>query len=328
MKKISIFIILFLLISQLVACNNSNSGINNDFIDNETDTIELNSPGISDDRSDDPVIDTSDESESNLPNQGLVDVGGSKYCDHDVLINHGVVDRSFHTIPGNLINYVGQDKFYKWVEKKEEDMLASNDGKCDIYSFSIVDFVEEFNIPRRDFEVINDNFLADLYDYNLDAIYAGKEEAEAYYLSDRSQLIREKRFIRSFKSQLRLYVEKQDAEAVQNWITEKNSTEWGFSEATRSHIEIPGSGYSDEFRGGYSQYTFAEFVDYFCIPRDVVEEIYLRCQGSTFTGTLNIDALFSTEAKAYESNNSDKTDKNPLAIDRSYIVYKTDNSAE
>lgn len=328
MRKISIFLIAFLLVSQLVACdariNDSNPSIYNDFINNETDTHELNC----DDRNDDSVIDKSDASESSTPNQNVDNVGGSKYCDHDVVYNGGVQDGSFHSIPGNLIEYVGQDEFNKWVEKKTEDMLASNEGKYDSCFVSIVDFVNDFNIPRCDFEVINDNFLADYYDYNLDAIYAGKEEAEAYYLSDRSQIIMEKRFVRFFKSQLRLYVENQDAVAVQNWIKDKNSTAWGFSEATRSHTDIPGCGYSDEFRGGYSQYSIKEFIDYFDIPRDVVEEIYLRCRNPALEGELDIDALFSTESSDRGANDSDRTDKKPLEVDRSYMVYKTDNSAE
>ncbi len=273
-----------------------------------------------------PIEDTSDHSSVSTDtdpgtDEPIVGVGGSKYCDHDVVYNHGVQDGSFHTIPGTLIEYVGQDEFSKWVEKKTEDMLASNEGKYDSCFVSIVDFVNDFNIPRRDFEVINDNFLADYYDYNLDAIYAGKEEAEAYYLSDRKQIILEKRFIRFFKSQLRLYVQNQDATTITNWIEEKNATEWGFSEATRSHIDIPGCGYSDEFRGGYSQYSIKEFIDYFDIPRDVVEEIYLRCQNPAFEGELDIEALFSTESSDSGSNNSDRTDKKPLEVDRSYIVY-------
>lgn len=279
-----------------------------------------------------PIEDTSDHSSVSTDTEPVTDrpiIGGSEYCDHDVVYNYGVQDGSFHSIPGTLIEYVGQDEFSKWVEKKTEDMLASNEGKYDsCLVFSIVDFVNDFNIPRLHFEAINDNFLADYYDYNLDAIYAGKEEAEAYYLSDRSQIIREKRFIRFFKSQLRLYVENQDATAITNWIEEKNATEWGFSEATRSHIEIPGSGYSDEFRGGYSQYSIKEFIDYFDIPRDVVEEIYLRCRNPALEGELDIEALFSTESSDIGSNDSDRTDKKPLDIDRSYIVYKADNSAE
>jgi len=280
-----------------------------------------------------PIEDTSNHGSESTDTEPVTDrpiIGGSEYCDHDVVYNYGVQDGSFHSIPGNLIEYVGQDKFYKWVEEKNSESTdTNNDEKSGCTAaITIVNFVNDFNIPRRDFEVINDNFLADYYDYNLDAIYAGKEEAEAYYLSDRSQIIMEKRFIRFFKSQLRLYVENQDAEAVPNWIKEKNATEWGFSEATRSHIEIPGSGYSDEFRGGYSQYSIKEFIDHFDIPRDVVEEIYLRCRNPALEGELDIEALFSTESSDSGSNDSDRTDKKPLDIDRSYMVYKTDNSAE
>ena len=57
-----------------------------------------------------------DTSESSTPNQDVDNVGGSQYCDHDVVYNHGVQDGSFHSIPGNLIDYVGQDEFDKWIE--------------------------------------------------------------------------------------------------------------------------------------------------------------------------------------------------------------------
>ena len=268
----------------------------------------------------DPTGTPADEPESSTSNQNVDAVGGSKYCDHDVVYNYGAQDRSFHSFDGILINYVGQDEFYKWIEKKTEDMLALNEGKYKRCFVSIVDFVEDFNIPRRDFEAINDNFLALAYDYNLDAIYAGKEVAEAYYLSDRSQIIMEKRVIRRFKVLLMLYVENQDATAVTNWIEKKNSTEWGFSEATRSHIEIPGCGYSDEFRGGYTQYSFKEFIDYFNIPRDVVEEIYLQCQNPALEGKLNIDALYAAKC----DEDYFKT-TNPLEIDMQFFTYEGNN---
>ena len=266
-----------------------------------------------------PTDASTETSESSTPNQDVDAVSGSKYCDHDVVYNYGVQDRSFHSIDGILINYVGQDEFYKWVEEKNsESTVFNNDEKSGCTAtMTIVNFVNDFNIPRRDFEVINDNFLALAYDYNLDAIYAGKEVAEAYYLSDRSQIIMEKRFVRLFKSQLRLYVENQDATAVTNWIEKKNSTEWGFSEATRSHIEIPGCGYSDEFRGGYSQYSFKEFIDYFNIPRDVVEEIYLQCQNPALEGKLDLDALYSAE---FDEEYFKTT--NPLEIDMQFFTYE------
>lgn len=274
-----------------------------------------------------PIEDTSNHGSESTDTEPVTDrpiIGGSLECVHTVY------DRSYHQIDGHLIEYVvriyGQEAYDNWgVERRKEINLAPDESFDYCSNFTIVDYVEDFNIPREVFEALNDNYLSCRYDYNLDAIYAGKEVAEAYYRSDRSQVVLERKFLRNIKGQLKLYVETQDAEAITNWINEKNATEWGFSEATRSHIEIPGYGYSDEFRGGYSQYSIKEFIDYFDIPRDVVEEIYLRCWNPALEGELDIDALFEADNG---SNDSDRTDKKPLDIDRSYIVYKTDNSAE
>lgn len=316
MKKIIIIMLSILLCSQLNSCAITELTD----VGDKTDITEVK--GTSDNT---PEESQSHEIEIVTGNNGI---GVSRECVHTVY------DRSYHQIDGYLIEYVvriyGQEAYDNWGVERRKEINPAPDESFDYCSnFTIVDYVEDFNIPREVFEALNDNYLSCRYDYNLDAIYAGKEVAEAYYRSDRSQVVLEREFLRNIKAQLRLHVETQDAEAITNWIKEKNATEWGFSEATRFHIEIPGYGYSDEFRGGSSQYSIKEFIDYFDMPRDVVEEIYLRCQKHpAFEGELDIEALFSTESSDSGSNDSDRTDKNPLAVDRSYIVYKADNSAE
>ena len=107
------------------------------------------------------------------------------------------------TFPGALIRYVGSDRFDEWIRfyenNKEVFRTEYNEGKRDCpYGSSIVDFVEYFEIPREVFEIlILSNGLG--YDFNIDAIYAGKEAAEEYYSSDRTQLCLAKAIIFSIK---------------------------------------------------------------------------------------------------------------------------------
>lgn len=175
-------------------------------------------------------------------------------------------------------------------------------------------YVNDFNIPREVFDELNDNHFSSMYDYNIDAIYAGKEEAETYYTSERLQHILEKRTIRLMKMDLRTYVKKEDSNAITEWCAEKNTAGWEFPNATITAVELINAGISSEFEALYSQYSLAEFINEFNIPSSVVAASYDKCKHPDYTGTFNIEALCSIDNIALF------TSVDPLEIDKNFII--------
>ncbi len=212
-------------------------------------------------------------------NQG--DIGTAFNCRH-MLITKYVIDDSYHTIDGSLIWYVGEDRFNEWLTKCE--MLYGDPipgKKCE--PINIVRFVEDFQIPREVFEFLCENLLDLWYDYNLDVIYEGEEAADRYYSSDREQILLEKYLIRRFRNNLLKYARSQNDQAVTEWIEATNRTEWGVSELSRTHTELPGYGFTDEFKGRVQQISCRTMVNAFSIPKSVAEQLLSeaesQCEG-------------------------------------------------
>ena len=307
MKKVYIAVFVFLLCAiVLVGCMNSNVP------DLETnDKVTTNFPVTE--------ASPSETTANNAPETTLPSVGGSMACIHSSFGKHLDYDRSYHSIDSTLINYVGQDRFNAWVaEKYAEQDVECNLERCNTH-FTIYDFVKDFDFPREVFEALNDNCLRGSYDYNLDAIYASREEAEAYYMSDRTQKEAKRITLNFFKGKLRLYVNSIDSTANEKWIARKNETEWGFSDVTRSHIEIPTYyyKYSDEFIGSYSQYSYAEYIKEFNIPRDVVEDIVER-----YGYNIDVDRLYSELDSETLFKTADGKNIDPYVVDEQFIVKK------
>ncbi len=252
MKKTVITAIIVLLCAVLfVGCMNNNIP---NMETNDKDTVNSSATGI---LSDETTV--ASGSEINTPS-----IGGRIPCVHTSFGEYEDYDRSYHSINSTLITYVGQDRFDAWVkEKKAEQGVEKSLEKCNS-PFTIYDFVKDLDFPREVFEALNDNYLRANHDYNLDVIYSSREEAEAYYASDRVQKKLEQGDVSSVKGQLKSYIDSIDNTAHEKWITRKNETEWGFSDATRSHIKITNMfgtySYSDEFVGLYAQYGFTEYI--------------------------------------------------------------------
>lgn len=319
-KRIMLIILSVVVCFQFIACERSapNDSDNNDQQPQLTSYT---------DESCEPMEEAINTCESDNKVSNDMGIGGATYCIHTVVHNGVDYDHSYHSIDSTLINYVnyqfGDDAFDTWVkEKRVEIVPAPNDNYKSCTNVTIVDLVEDFSIPREVFEALNDNYLAAGYDYNLDAIYAGKDVAEVYYTSDRLQTVLEKEVLRFFKGKLVLYVNEQDHNTFNSWVESKKSTEWGFSEATKSHKEIAGFGYSDEFKGRQCQYSYAELIHTFNIPKEVVEDAFAAVsQNPAFKGKLNIDALYSGIKSGSAISHSDGTAKRPEDIDRSFIDY-------
>ena len=249
-------------------------------------------------------------------------VGGPIPCLHTSFGKHLDYDRSYHSINGTLIDYVGQERFEAWVKEKRiaEQGVEKSLEKCNSH-FTIYDFVKDFDFPREVFEALNDNYLRANHDYNLDVIYASREEAEAYYSSDRFLKTGEITMLGFFKGKLSLYVNSIDSTAEEKWIARKNETEWGFSDATRSHIKITNMfgtySYSDEFTGHPAQYGFAEYIKEFNIPREVVEELVAR-----YNYPIDVDRLYSELDSETLFKTADGKNIDPYVVDEQFIVKK------
>ena len=321
MKRIVLILLSVTMCFQFIACDKA---VTDDYDDNYEPQQELTPDGDESCESTNANISVRETDDEKTDSTGI---GGATYCIHTVVHNGVDYDHSYHSIDSTLINYVnyqfGDDAFDTWVkEKRVEIVPAPNDNYKSCTNVTIVDLVEDFSIPREVFEALNDNYLAAGYDYNLDTIYAGKDVAEVYYTSDRLQTVLEKEVLRFFKGKLVLYVNEQDHNAFNSWVESKKSTEWGFSEATKSHKEIAGFGYSDEFKGRQCQYSYAELIHTFNIPKEVVEEAFAAVsQNPAFKGKLNIDALYSGIKSGSAIASADGTPKNPNDIDRSFIDY-------
>ena len=97
---------------------------------------------------------------------------------------------SYHSIPGRLIDFVGGDNFYNWIDSLPNDTHAPG---YVVERFSIVDFVEQFNVSKEDFLETTRSWMTDeamgrlgvtreeyqeTYGYTdeqIDAIYSGDQ---------------------------------------------------------------------------------------------------------------------------------------------------------
>ncbi len=240
-----------------------------------------------------PQVSTAPTETSSAKTEPPADIGGLTVCIHTQMYKSEELDCSYHSIDGTLIQYVGADNFNEWVARCEAGKTTG--GTCRFAHITIVRFVEDFQIPRDVFEFLNDNVLNLSYDYNLDAIYGGKEKAEEYYTSDRLQALLEKRVLRLFKSKLLSYVRAENAAAFSEWIEATNKSQWGFSEMNRQHAELPGYGYTDEFKANPNQVSCRTLVAEFAVPREQAARLLDEAFGaySSCERTIDLAALYS-----------------------------------
>lgn len=235
-------------------------------------------------------------------------VGGPTSCNHTLMYDSVELDNSYHAIDSVLINYIGADKFSKWVAEMEK--TKESNITCPFEHITIVKFVEDFHIPREVFEELNRTALNLQYDYNLDAIYGGKEIAERYYTGDRLQSILEKKMIRLFKSKLLDYVNKQDKEALSSWISKKNTTMQANLMASGSK---PLTNVAKQFTGNLNQYSYIEFIKYFGVPQSVANTLFEESHSaySACTRVIDINAVYADIAVS--SSESATTNAVPIS---------------
>jgi len=179
---------------------------------------------------------------------------GSLQCIHTT-----EYDESFHTYPPDIPGYVTIDEFNKWHE-----LDYKKTPECPYYGQNIYEYIKYFSIPRDVFEkYYYDGFTYYYYDYNLDLLYGGDEDAvyEYYARSGERHILEKRSAERLVKSWLEEFVGR---DKYREWAKEKgyvrdngepNYTAWSIPELIYD-FEIPESALSniiDQLR-----YTYAD----------------------------------------------------------------------
>ena len=143
----------------------------------ESETAPEEPPGetVSETVSEEPSGETPEEEDSGTD-------GGLGMCQEHTF--------SYHSVPGRLIDLVGEANFHNWIDSLPNDTHAPG---YVVERFSIVDFVEQFNVSKEDFLETTRSWMTDeamgrlgvtreeyqeTYGYTdeqIDAIYSGDQ---------------------------------------------------------------------------------------------------------------------------------------------------------
>ncbi len=96
--------------------------------------------------------------------------GGDSLC----TVHH----EDYHTIPMELIEYIGKTRYYDWVSSESEVSEFYENTECKLGNIKTV--IDEFDISKDEFaEVVGPLFR---FAYNLDLLFGGTlEEIDSYY---------------------------------------------------------------------------------------------------------------------------------------------------
>ena len=327
MKKILIALLALLML--LTSCNTVHVPSNTP---DETDPP-LIEPNVSDNPpSSTPEIpaDGTDEVQNIPPTTSSV--GGFVPCIHAVMDKNLDMDFAYHTFAGPLIAYVGSDAFYAWKQDRDANKQAAREayecGEANCpYVSTIVDFVNDFNISREVFELLITNVRENI-DYNVDAIYAGKDAAEKYYTSERSMEAISRNLLYYVKGEIAYSVRNSQTDAFESWTAEKSVNGWYGSELYAASVKKLKNEKRDTsilpedvtvFTGtNIAQFSITELVHTFDIPRNTIENIFnTYIEGWEFSGTVDIDAMLAADwdAEYYKTTR-------PLDIDMQYFTFE------
>ncbi len=334
-KSIMVYILLLSIILILSSCNSRIGDPDNQYsIKNETDNNNKNKADkniIQEDSGAESTTNKQDEVSEN--NEIGIGYFNSDYCDHIVVSYHipggYIYDDSYHNVSGELINYIGYVNFAQW-----------NDGITSDEDFNIINLIHDFNISRETFETILDNTnIGYFYDYNTDIIYSNNDKTiQDYYTSGMNRIdeILSKKYISFIKSRIISYLNDNYANEFEEWITQKNKDDnWKYSElqytdrliySIKDNNGNPINLYSNIFTGNIRQWSIAETVNYFNIPRSMIEEfINIAYNSITSACSFDIDKLYSENSyKLISDELKDRTDcpsVDPMLIDNTLIAF-------
>ena len=302
----TIYIFIILIIFLLTSC----SSVKDKQIDKESGIPEIVSEAL-------PAV--NNETDSNEAIGGLDDL-----CIHYVVSNHipggFEYDGSYHSISGDLINQIDNDKYNEWRK-------ITND---DLESFNIVGFVEYFNFDKLLFQTIVNTRASTYYwtDYNIDVIYSGDAALiEKYYTSGMERIgdILKRNYLLFFKDQLFAYLLNERSDEFNEWVKKKNSNDdWKYCELSEL---IPVN-----FDGNIRQWSIAEVVTAFNIPKDDVEKAKNLAEKSVSAAfTFDIELLYDENKRAEIENellgSTEFSSIDPVLYDNKFIDFDNNKQA-
>lgn len=195
----------------------------------------------------------------------------------------------------------------------------------------IIHTTTSFDIPKEVFQtLLSNSHIYYYYDYNIDVIYSNDEKRiDEYYSTGTERIgnIITKRFTDMIKGNIGFYIQENHKAEYDNWIKEKNnSDDWKFNEIQFSDYKC-GAVSSNTFTASNRQWSIAEVVEHFKIPREKMEEIRKNAVNTTPACDINIDYIYNnpySEIINGISAASDFTAKDPVLIDNSYITFDLD----
>lgn len=158
-------------------------------VDDNTVETDLKTSEHTDDQSNEKTTDPQDTTTSDTIETPFPEQAGSESDDvtENIFANSGsgfctVHSESYHGFPYELMQYVGLEKAYDWIEKGEDDSKGYNDRGCP-WKGNIYGFIHDLDIPKDVFvKWYNETDRYYFRDYDIDLLYDGSaEENDAYY---------------------------------------------------------------------------------------------------------------------------------------------------
>lgn len=182
MKKIFISIIFCLACFLITSCANQKLNTTGIYEKPETTNISLDITSEMPETTDDYI----ESHATSVDIENTLDSIVAANSDANPCMVHKI---EFHSYPWNMIEYVGEENFYKWVEKAES-VVNGNNNECRFPNANIYEFIKYFNYPK---DVFIEQFNTDPWvsgDYNIDLLYSDDIDAiEKYYRYDESKEI-------------------------------------------------------------------------------------------------------------------------------------------
>ena len=205
---------------------------------------------------------------------------------------------SYVRFPGYLIEYVGEDEFYAWVESEEKAFKNPTDEGCTC-DITLPKFIDHFKIPNDVLEEYYYSVGYYIYDWDMEMILAHDWEAFDLYCrniseseTEMSKRVTEYNIKTSLLNRIK---DSKDTEIQAQW---NELTENG----TKTH---PGC------------WTIADYVKITGIPKEELEKVISNHATDPRDGAkidiynYNVDLLYSD----VEVLNADDTELHPVQID-------------
>ncbi|GHV14141.1 hypothetical protein FACS1894219_09870 [Clostridia bacterium] len=220
----------------------------------------------------------------------------SSICVHNS-VSYGSENASYHTIMGTLTDYIGGEKFEAWRIETEQTSKLNATADCKWPDFTIINFIDYFNISRDDFErLYNKTIYYYVVDYDVDVLYSGdKQLIEQYYIDYKYENAAEMEYrqgVRNLKSDLynfymAEYYDVPSDEAYSEFIRSicPDDVIWAENNIT---------GGDDSARLiGERFYSIPQFVEYFNVPRLTLEKLDEIMIINDYMYTIDIDKIYN-----------------------------------